>query len=171
MVFTEPAQCEVVGVDTLYAAIVPKIMPASHPAKSAYRWNQRVKRPLTMAGKVCRIQMPPSSCRLMEKVLGNSIANSSAPTLTVREAHCETFVSSLGPASGWKNSLKMLRVNRLAAAMDMIAAGTSAPMTMAAKATPVNQLVNRCWNRYGTASCALFAFLTLAAVVLSVRAT
>ena len=34
----------------------------------------------------------------------------------------------------------MLRVNRLAAAMDMIAAGTSAPMAIAPKATPANQL-------------------------------
>ena len=32
----------------------------------------------------------------------------------------------------------MLRVNRLAAAIDMIAAGTSAPMAIAAKATPTN---------------------------------
>jgi hypothetical protein len=31
-------------------------------------------------------------------------------------------------------------VNRFAAAMAMIAAGTSAPMTIAAKATPANQL-------------------------------
>src|SRR5689334_2111685 len=171
MVFTEPAQCEVVGVDTLYAATVPKTMPVSQPTRSAYRWNQRVKSPLTMAGKVCRIQMPPSSCRLMEKVLGSPIANSSAPILTVSDAHCETRVCKRLSAAGWRNSLKMLRVNRLAAAMDMIAAGTSAPMTMAAKATPVNQLGNRCWNRYGTASCALFAFLTLAAVVGSASAT
>src|SRR5690349_16397488 len=106
MVFTDPAQCKVVGVDTLYAAIVPKTIPASHPAKSAYRWNQRVNRPLTMAGKVCRIQMPPSNCRLMENVLGSETANSSAPILTVSDAHCETLVSSRGLASGWKNSLK-----------------------------------------------------------------
>ena len=48
----------------------------------------------------------------------------------------------------------MLRVNRLAAAMDMMAAGTSAPMTMAAKAIPANQLGKTRWNRNGTASCA-----------------
>jgi len=34
-VFTDPAQCDVVGVDTLYAAIVPKIIPASQPASRA----------------------------------------------------------------------------------------------------------------------------------------
>ncbi len=53
----------------------------------------------------------------------------------------------------------------------MIAAGTSAPITMAEKATPANQLGNMCWNRYGTASCALPpAFLTFATVALSARA-
>ena len=44
----------------------------------------------------------------------------------------------------------MLRVNRLAAAIDMIAAGTSAPMPMAANATPANQLGNISWNSTGT---------------------
>ena len=108
---------------------------------------------------------------MIENVLGSVIANSSAPTLTISETHCETLVWSLGLASGLKNSLKMFRVNRLAAAMAMIAAGTSAPMTMAEKAIPVNQLGNRCWNRYGTASWALPAFFTFAAVTLSVSAT
>ena len=115
--------------------------------------------------------MPPSNCRLMENVLGSVSANTSAPTLTVSETHCETCVWSLGVASGLKNSLKMLRVNRLAAAMAMIAAGTSAPMMMAPKAMPANQLGNMCWNRYGTASWALPDFLTFAAVVLSATAT
>ena len=44
----------------------------------------------------------------------------------------------------------MLRVNRFAAAIDMIAAGTSAPMPMAAKAMPANQLGNISWNSTGT---------------------
>ena len=44
----------------------------------------------------------------------------------------------------------MLRVNRFAAAIDMIAAGTSAPMPIAAYATPANQSGN-CWsNSSGT---------------------
>ena len=46
----------------------------------------------------------------------------------------------------------MLRVDRLAAAIDMIAAGTSAPMTMAEKAMPSNQGGNIFWNSSGTAS-------------------
>src|SRR5215469_15310275 len=45
----------------------------------------------------------------------------------------------------------MLRVNRLAAAIDMIAAGTRAPIPIAAKATPTNQDGKLWRNRAGTA--------------------
>ena len=45
----------------------------------------------------------------------------------------------------------MLRVNRLAAAIDMIAAGTRAPMPIAAKAMPTNQDGKLCRNSAGTA--------------------
>ena len=38
----------------------------------------------------------------------------------------------------------MLRVNRFDAAIDMIAAGTSPPIPIAAKATPANQSGNEC---------------------------
>src|SRR5258708_32612573 len=48
----------------------------------------------------------------------------------------------------------MLRVNRLAAAIDMIAAGTSAPIATAANATPANQLGNESSKNCGTTSCA-----------------
>ena len=44
----------------------------------------------------------------------------------------------------------MLRVNRLAAAIDMIAAGTSAPIAIAPKAMPANQDGNAWSNRTGT---------------------
>ena len=44
----------------------------------------------------------------------------------------------------------MLRVHRLAAAIDMIAAGTSAPIPMAAKAIPAKKLLNWVWNSAGT---------------------
>lgn len=46
----------------------------------------------------------------------------------------------------------MLRVNRFAAAIDMIAAGTSAPMPIAANATPANQSGNMFSNSCGMAS-------------------
>ena len=49
----------------------------------------------------------------------------------------------------------MLRVNRFAAAIDMIAAGTSAPIAIAANATPANQDGNLSSNSCGTTSCAL----------------
>ena len=47
----------------------------------------------------------------------------------------------------------MLRVHRFAAAIDMIAAGTSAPITIAANATPANQGGNSFSNSCGTACC------------------
>ena len=47
--------------------------------------------------------------------------------------------SCFGVAFGLMNSLYTLRVHRFAAAIDMIAAGTSAPIAMAANATPANQ--------------------------------
>src|SRR5260370_22290304 len=53
----------------------------------------------------------------------------------------------------------MLRVNRLAAAMDIIEAGTSAPMAMAAKAKPWNQEGNTLMNRPGTAKLLPNAFV------------
>ncbi len=44
----------------------------------------------------------------------------------------------------------MLRVNRFAAAIDMMAAGTSAPMPTAANATPANHAGNFSSNSSGT---------------------
>src|ERR1035437_2354301 len=49
----------------------------------------------------------------------------------------------------------MLRVNRLAAAIAIIAAGTRAPIAMAAKATPANQDGNMSSNSCGTTNCGL----------------
>jgi hypothetical protein len=46
----------------------------------------------------------------------------------------------------------MLRVKRLAAPIDITAAGTSAPMAMAAKATPSNHDGKYFRKRSGTAS-------------------
>src|SRR6516225_8058063 len=49
----------------------------------------------------------------------------------------------------------MLLLNRLAAAIDMMAAGTSAPMMIAEYPMPANQLGNMFWNSSGTDSWAL----------------
>src|ERR1700739_375993 len=100
----------------------------------------------TSITKICRIHTPPSSWRLMANVCGSQTANASAPNLTTRDAHWDTRVSSRGEASGLKYSLKMFLVNRFAAAIAMIAAGTRAPMMMAANEIPVNQLGNMCWS-------------------------
>src|SRR5215469_12222983 len=120
----------------------------------AHRWNQRVYRPITIAGNVWRIQMPPSSCRLIENFGLSASTKTSAPTLTSSDTNWATLVSWAGLALGLTNALKMLRVNRFAAAIDMIAAGTSAPIAMAAYPTPANQGGNIFWNRNGTESCA-----------------
>src|SRR5215207_830102 len=49
----------------------------------------------------------------------------------------------------------MFRVKVLAAAIDMIAAGTRAPMAMAAKATPANHDGKESSNSCGMTSCGL----------------
>ena len=49
----------------------------------------------------------------------------------------------------------MLRVNRFAAAIDMIAAGTRAPIAIAPNATPANQLGKWSSNSCGMTSCGL----------------
>lgn len=59
----------------------------------------------------------------------------------------------------------MLRVKRFAAAIDMMAAGTSAPMPIAAKATPANQAGNMSSKSCGMASWPLVT-LTPAAIAM-----
>src|SRR4051794_29145110 len=49
----------------------------------------------------------------------------------------------------------MLRVKVFAAAIDMIAAGTRAPIATAAKATPANQLGKESSKSWGMTSCGL----------------
>ncbi len=56
----------------------------------------------------------------------------------------------------------MLRVHRLAAAIDMIAAGTNAPITIAANATPANHGENSCSNSCGIASCGFLTWIPAA---------
>ena len=65
----------------------------------------------------------------------------------------------------------MLRVHRFAAAIDMIAAGTSAPITIAAKATPANQSGNSFSNSCGTACCGLVTFTPAAMATKPSRAS
>ncbi len=55
-----------------------------------------------MAGKVCRIQTPPSSCRLMANDRDSASTNTSAPTFTSSDTILLTWASSRGVASGRK---------------------------------------------------------------------
>ena len=87
----------------------------------------------------------------MAYFVGNTMMNASAPTLTPSETSLATRCSSASVMFGRTNSPHRLRVKRFAAAMDITAAGTSAPIAMAANATPVNHDGN-CWiRRSGTA--------------------
>src|SRR6478752_8108899 len=65
----------------------------------------------------------------------------------------------------------MLRVNLFSAAIDMIAAGTSAPIATAAKATPANQLGKLSSNSCGITSCGLGLPSTPTGVVPAAMAT
>lgn len=69
-----------------------------------------------------------------------------------------TFASPAGVTFGSTHTFQKLRVNRLAAPMLMTAAGTSAPIAIAAKAKPANQLGNSILNSSGTTSLLLASF-------------
>src|SRR6185312_8237656 len=88
-----------------YASTVPYTIATAQPMIRAQRWNHRVYRPATIAGKVCRIQTPPSSCRLMENVLLNESTKISAPSFTTSDVQRATRVCSAGSALGRKYSL------------------------------------------------------------------
>src|SRR5919112_2505445 len=135
--------------------IVPNVMPTAQPAISAQRWNHREYRPTITAGSVWMIHTPPSSWKSIAYLTGARMMISSAPTLTTSEVSLATRASSAWSASRWTYSFQMLRVNRLAAAIDMTAAGTSAPMAMAPNAMPTNQDGKTLRNRSGTAKFAL----------------
>ena len=57
-----------------------------------------------MAGNVWRIQIPPSSWRLMAKLLSRPMTKTSAPNLTTSDAIFDTRASSAGVAPGRRNS-------------------------------------------------------------------
>src|SRR5579875_3644057 len=80
------------GAGVRQAWMVAYTIAAAQAMTSAHRWNQRVYRPATIAGKVCRIQIPPSNCRLMEKVLGSASTKTRAPALTMNEINWATLV-------------------------------------------------------------------------------
>ena len=67
------------------------------------------------------------------------------------DAQRATAVCSRSSASLWMYSLHTLRVKRFAAAIDMTAAGTKAPIAIAANANPSNHDGKYWMNRSGTA--------------------
>src|SRR5207249_698885 len=94
----------------------------------------------------------PSNWKLITCAVGIATMKISAPNLTTNEVILATLASCLSLLWGLIYSLKMLRVNRLAAAIDITAAGTNAPMAIAAKAKPANQSGKEVLIKMGTAA-------------------
>src|SRR5580692_5688136 len=136
----------------LHAVQVPHRIPAAQPSRRPSARNQRVNKPNTSAGKVCKIQRPPSNCRSSAYCVGRKIVNASAPSLTTREAILATDASPAWLMSRLTYDFQILRVNRLAAPMLTTAAGTSAPIAIAENAKPANQDGNNVLNNIGTTS-------------------
>src|SRR3954454_18527690 len=133
------------------AIAVPVAMPTTQPVMSAHLCSQRVYRPTTIVGIVWLIQTPPSSWKSIAYLTGARMMNSSAPTLTTSDASRATVASWACVTFGRTYSFQMLRVKRWAAAIDITAAGTSAPTAIAANATPTNHDGKTLRNRSGTA--------------------
>src|SRR5437879_9844488 len=94
--------------------------------------------------------MLPRSCKLLENVMGTVRMNTNAPHFTKNEAALAIFSSSCSLHDGLMYSRYILRENRLATAIDIIAAGTSAHITIAAKANPANHAGKNLVNSAGT---------------------
>src|SRR5260364_284324 len=75
-----------------------------------------------MAGKICKIQMPPSNCKSIAYSVGRKIINVNAPNLTSNDASFAFFVSCAGVTLWDTKGLYKLRVNRLAALIAIAAA-------------------------------------------------
>src|SRR3954470_5111397 len=106
---------------------------------------------MTIVGIVWEIHTPPGSWKSIAYLTGARMTNSSAPTLTTSDVSRAVVASCACVISGRTYSFQMLRVNRFAAAIDITAAGTSAPIAIAANATPTNHDGNMFRNRSGTA--------------------
>src|SRR5450830_684202 len=142
-----------------YTSQLPPMMPAAQPDNKALAPNQPTNRPNTSAGKVCNIHMPPSNCRSSANLVGKNRMKTNAPNLTANDTSLATLASPCGVTPGLTYGFQKLRVNRLAAPIDITAAGTRAPMAMAAKAKPLNQAGNRALNRAGTTSLLLLTVM------------
>src|SRR6266567_1042427 len=136
----------------LHAVHDPQMMPTAQPSSRPSARNQRVNNPNTSAGKVCRIHRPPSNCRSSAYCVGRNRMKASAPSFTTSEVIFATAASPAWLMAGLTYDFQTLRVNRFAAPMLITAAGTSAPIAIAAKAKPANHDGNSAWNSAGTTS-------------------
>ena len=88
--------------------------------------------------------------------------NTNAPSFTPRETTLATADSRAGFMPGSMKVFQIFRVKRLAAPIDMMAAGTSAPIAIAAKLNPMNQAGKILMNRVGTTAVGLSSLIPAA---------
>src|SRR5262245_21166672 len=77
-----------------------------------------------------------------------------APAFTINDTSFAACDSARSLMLGLTYCRQILRVKRFAAAIDMIDAGTNAPIAIAANANPTNHDGNICRNSPGTTHCA-----------------
>src|ERR1700729_3518678 len=140
------------------ARVVPTPIPANHPINNAGSLSQRVYSENTTAGNVCKIHTPPSNCRSIANCVGRKMMNTSAPSFTASDTTFALVASCDGVMLGWTSGFHKLRVKRLAEPIDMMAAGTSALIAIAAAAKPTNHDGNNLRNSTGTTSVADVTF-------------
>src|ERR1700753_2584289 len=97
--------------------------------------------------------------------------NASAPNLMTSETSLAIRASAGGVNGVRTNSPQRLRVNRFAVAMDMMAAGTRAPMPMAARQKPANHSGNMRRKSSGTTAEVSFDWMPAASAIRPSSAT
>ena len=85
-----------------------------------------------------------------------------APAFTTRETSLASVASSASDILGCTKGFQIFRVKVLAAPIDMMAAGTRAPIAIAANVKPANQDGNIFKNSCGTTSCGLLTTMPAA---------
>jgi len=102
--------------------------------------------------------MPPSSWKSIAYFVGMKMMNANAPTLTMSDKSFAMSVSWAADMLALTKGRQILRVKVLAAPIDITAAGTRAPMAIAAKEKPTNQSGNILRKSCGTTSWAFDSF-------------
>ena len=81
--------------------IVPPKKPTAHPASSAGPVKNRLNKPNTTAGNVCRIHSPPSNYRFSAIELSRNSTKPSAPSFTTSDTVFATAASPAGLTAGF----------------------------------------------------------------------